>query len=116
MPNYKDYWSITYTNAISGSRDVYMSIAFEHPETAKAEIRALRRDARKYKKEGFNLTDMINNGISIPSAMIGSYWRIKKGKMRTDTPTYQAYLESRKRVDKLNSERFETINLIDSLK
>lgn len=102
---YKDYWQITYTNVLTGLREVYMNVAYDYPEQAKAEIKLLRRDAKKWKKLGFNLSDMVDNGVSIPTAMCGSHWRIKKGKLRTDTPIYKEYLKSRERLRKLNENK-----------
>jgi hypothetical protein len=112
---YKDYWKITYTNVLTGLREVYMNVAYDYPEEAKAEIKLLIRDTKKWKKLGFNLSDMIDNDVSIPTSMCGSHWRVKKGKLRTDTPTYRAYLESVKKLNKLNQESKQTVKDINAL-
>ena len=79
-----DLWQIAYTSIITGERLTYMDVGYETPGLAKAEIKRLIRDAKKYKKTlaHFNVNEMFENGIMIPSAMIGKYWRVKKIKCK----------------------------------
>lgn len=79
-----DLWQITYTNIITGERQTYMNVGFESPESAKEEIKLLMRDAKKFKKHYsyFNVNDMFESDIIIPTSMIGKYWRVKKVKCK----------------------------------
>lgn len=77
-----DLWQITYTNIITGARKTYMDVGFGSPESAKDEIKRLIRDAKKYRKQGYNVNEMFQNDIRIPTPMIGKYWRVKKVKCK----------------------------------
>lgn len=61
-----------------------MDVGFNSPESAKDEIKRLIRDAKKYKKDliHFNINEMYESGVRIPSALIGKNWRIKKIKIK----------------------------------
>ena len=70
-------WQITYTNIITGERQTYMDVGFESPKSAKEEIRRLRRDAKKLRKDNHDVNSMFMADIRIPTALIGKYWRVK---------------------------------------
>ena len=75
-------WQITYTNIITGERRTYMDVGFETPESAKEEIRRLRRDAKKLRKDNYDVNLMYASNFRIPTALIGKYWRVKKVKCK----------------------------------
>jgi hypothetical protein len=68
---------------ITGERKRYMDAGFPSRESAKREIGILIRDSKKYKKQGYNLNEMFQSGVRIPTPMIGKYWRIKKIKSKS---------------------------------
>lgn len=78
--SHRELWKITYTDNRTGLRESYMNIGFESPESAKTEIKRLMRDAKKYKKQGLRY----NSNMSwSPTPLIGSYWRVKKIKLKS---------------------------------
>ncbi len=104
---YIDYWQITYTDVFSGYRETYMNIGFESKESARRELDRILREVKKANQGlfPFNIRDAVNAGMHIPSIKKGTHWRIKKIKIKTDTPMYKKYLESKEELRKLNETR-----------
>jgi len=78
----EQFYKITYTNNLTGLREIYMNIGFRTHELAIAEKNRILRDAKRLRKQKIDVRTMNEMGIRIPSAIIGKNWRVSEIKMK----------------------------------